>query len=205
MARREEAEREPDELFQSLARVGLHAQKKSYLYSERREQERQLFVQQIEQVAVPDRVYLDEAGVEDTLDYAWGWSLKGTRCMAQKRGHRTQRVSMIAAWCQGQVLAPFTFEGYCDSVLVETWFTQFLLPALRAGQVVILDNASFHRKAVLARLLESVGCSLLALPAYSPDLNKIEPLWNTIKQHIKLRSDPNLSFWEKVDSAFCSL
>ena len=154
---------------------------------------------------VSERVYLDEAGVEDTLDYVWGWSLKGTRCMAQKRGHRTQRISMIAAWCQGQVLAPFTFEGYCDSVLVETWFAQLLLPTLRAGQVVILDNASFHRKAVLARLLETVGCSLLALPAYSPDLNKIEPLWNTVKQHIKLRSDPNLTFWKRVDSAFRSL
>ena len=152
-----------------------------------------------------DRVYLDEAGVEDTLDYAWGWSLKGTRCPGEKRGHRTQRISMIAAWCQGQVLAPFTFQGYCDSVLVETWFEQLLLPQLRAGQVVILDNASFHRKAVLEPLLESVGCSLLALPAYSPDLNKIEPLWNCIKQHIKLRSDPEASFWQKVDSAFCSL
>ena len=96
-----------------------------------------------------ERVYLDEAGVEDTLDYAWGWSPKGTRCMAQKRGHRTQRVSMIAAWCQGengqgQVLAPFTFEGYCDSVLVETWLAQFLLPTLRAGQVVILDLSLIH-------------------------------------------------------------
>jgi len=210
VAPREGAEREPDELFQSIARGGLHAQKKSYLYSERRDQERQLFAQQIAQVAVSERVYLDEAGVEDTLDYAWGWSLKGTCCMAHKRGHRTQRVSMIAAWCQGQIMAPFTFEGYCDSVLVETWFIQFLLPTLRAGQVVTGalwagDNASFHRKAVLTRLLEEVGCSLLALPAYSPDLNKIEPLWNTIKQHIKLRSNPDLSFWDRVDSAFCSL
>jgi len=84
VARRERAIGERDELFQSLARGRLHTQKKSYLYSERRDQERQLFAQQIEQVAVPDRVYLDEAAVEDTLDYAWGWSLKGTRCMAQK-------------------------------------------------------------------------------------------------------------------------
>lgn len=143
--------------------------------------------------------------MDDTLDYAWGWSFKGTRCPAEKRGHRTQRISMIAAWCQGQVLAPFTFEGYCDSLLVETWLERFLLPGLRAGQVVILDNASFHRKAVLTRLVETVACSLLALPAYSPDLNKIEPLWNTIKQHLKLRSDPSLPCWKRVDSAFCSL
>lgn len=143
--------------------------------------------------------------MEDILDYEWGWSLKGARCPGEKQGHRTQRVSMIAALCQGQVLAPFTFEGYCDSVLVETWFERFLLPVLRVGQVVILDNAAFHRKAILARLLEIVGCRLLALPAYSPDLNKIEPLWNRIKQHIKLRSDSSLPFRERVDNAFRSL
>lgn len=148
---------------------------------------------------------MDEAGVEDTLDYAYGWSLKGTRCWGEKLGHRSQRVSVVAAWCAGAVLAPLTFEGYCNSALIEAWFEQQLCPVLRAGQVVILDNASFHRQTHLRGLVEQMGCSLLALPAYSPDLNKIEPLWNTIKQHIKLRADPNLSFRDKVDSAFCSL
>lgn len=148
---------------------------------------------------------MDEAGVEDTLDYAYGWSLKGQRCWAEKLGHRTQRVSMVAAWCQGQVLAPMTFEGYCDAAVVEAWCEQMLCRVLRAGQVVILDNASFHRKEQLQKLLEEVGCSLLALPAYSPDLNKIEPLWNTIKQRIRQADAPHRSFRQKVDAAFCSL
>ena len=156
-------------------------------------------------VALEDRVYVDEAGVEDTLDYAYGWSLKGTRCWGETLGHRTQRVSMAAAWCAGEVLAPLTFQGYCDSALIEAWFAQQLCPALRPGQVVILDNASFHRKERLRRMVASNGCSLLPLPAYSPDLNKIEPLWNTIKNHIKLHADPKLSFRQKVDAAFCSL
>ena len=138
------------DILEHLAPLGLHAQKKSYLYGERRSEERQAFAQQIATIAPEDRVYLDEAGVADTLDYAYGWSLKGTRCgtrcRGERLGHRTQRVSMIAAWCQGQVLAPMTFEGYCHSVLGETWCEQFLLPVLRRGQVVILDNASFHRK-----------------------------------------------------------
>lgn len=150
-------------------------------------------------------MYLDEAGVEDTLDYAYGWSLQGTRCAGERLGHRTQRVSMAAAWCQGQVLAPLTFEGYCDSALIETWFTQQLLPLLPPGQVVILDNASFHRKAYLTQLVESVGCRLLPLPAYSPDLNKIEPLWHRLKARIRHNSDATLSFRQKVDNAFCSL
>ncbi len=156
-------------------------------------------------MAAEECVYIDEAGVEDTLDYAYGWSLKGTRCWGEKLGHRTQRVSMAAAWCAGEVLAPLTFEGYCDSALIEVWFETRLCPVLRPGQVVILDNASFHRKGHLSRMLHAVGCSLLALPAYSPDLNKIEPLWNTIKNHIKLHAEPTLSFRQKVDAAFCSL
>ncbi len=86
---------------------------------------------------------------------------------------------MAAAWCCGEVLAPLTFEGYCDSALVEAWFEAQLCPVLRTGQVVILDNASFHCHPRLRELLATVGCSLLPLPSYSPDLNKIEPgaLW----------------------------
>ena len=152
-----------------------------------------------------DEAGVDEAGVEDTLDYPYGWSPKGTRCLGEKLGHRTRRISMIAALCCGKVLAPFTYEGSCDSLVVEAWFEKFLLPALRPGQVVILDNASFHRKTHLSRLLEKVGCRLLALPTYSPDLNKIEPLWNTIKQRIRFCTEKTLDFWDKVDAAFCSL
>ena len=56
-----------------------------------------------------DRVYVDEAGVEDTLSWAYGWSRKGSRCQGERLGHRTSRISMAAAWCCGQVLSPLTF------------------------------------------------------------------------------------------------
>ena len=145
---------------------------------------------------------MDEAGVEDTLSYAWGWSLKGTRCLAEKLGHRTKRVSMAAALCQGEILSPLTFEGYCHAELIEAWFEQQLCGALRAGQRVILDNASFHRKAQLSALLEKVGCFLLFVPPYSPDLNKIEPLWNQLKRKIMLDEREHPDFRTKVDAAF---
>jgi transposase len=153
-------------------------------------------------VPAADRVYVDEAGVDDTLSYAYGWSPKGERCAGERLGHRTQRVSMAAAWCQGEVLAPLTFEGYCDSALIEAWFETQLCQVLRPGQVVILDNASFHRHARLRQLLASVGCWLLPLPAYSPDLNKIEPLWNTLKSRIAHGRDQHPTFREAVDAAF---
>jgi len=149
-----------------------------------------------------NRVYIDQAGVDDTWSYAYGWSAKGERCPGERLGHRTQRISMAAAWCQGEVLAPLTFEGYCDSVLIEAWFEQQLCQVLRPGQVVILDNASFHRHEPLRQLLAKVGCALLPLPAYSPDLNKIEPLWNTLKSRIAHSRDRHATFREAVDAAF---
>ncbi len=150
------------------------------------------------------RVYVDEAGVDDTLSYGYGWSRKGTRCLGERLGHRTHRVSMAAAWCAGDVLAPLTFEGYCHSSLILAWFEQQLCPALVAGQVVILDNASFHPMKELRALVEEVGCTLLPLPRYSPDFNKIEHLWARIKLTIAL-DHSNQSFRQKVDDAFCSL
>ena len=75
-------------------------------------------------------VYSDEAGVENTLDYEYGWSPKGQPCYAERPGHFTGRVraapvgrvlpktSMIAAWCVAQVFAPMTFTGHCDGQVV---------------------------------------------------------------------------------------
>ena len=147
-------------------------------------------------------MYVDEAGVEDTLCYPYGWSLRNTRCFGQRLGHRTTRVSMAAAWCCGEVLAPLTFEGYCDAALIETWVEQQLVKELRPGQTVILDNASFHRMAPLRAMLQQAQCFLLPLPPYSPDLNAIESLWNQIKQKIMLNDRPHRSFRHKVDAAF---
>ena len=67
---------------------------------------------------------------------------------------------------------------------------------------MILDNASFHPMNTLRALLEAVGCSLLPLPRYSPDLNKIEHLWPKLKNSIALDDKPHPSFRLKVDAAF---
>ncbi len=112
---------------------------------------------------------------------------------------------MIAAWCKGQAFAAMTFAGYCTSLVVETWFQQVPLPTLKPGQVVIFDNALLYRETRLQRLLEPLACRLLPLPPYSPDLNRIEPLWNQVKARIKHHPDPERSFRNKVNDAFSSL
>ena len=184
----------------------MDAQKKSFVFAERLTEQHQArrfeFEQEVARVPRDKRVYVDQCGLDNTLSYAWGWSRKGTRCPGVRLGHRTQRVSVMAALCQGQLLAPLTFTGSCDAALVEAWFEQQLLPVLQEGQVVILDNASFHRHRKLRVLLAQKNCSLLPLPPYSPDLNDIEHQWNPLKMRVAQDTNSYPCFHDKVDAAF---
>ena len=119
-------------------------------------------------------MYLDEAGINNTEDYAYGWCAKGERFAAERRGNRTERVSFMAAWHQQQLVAPLTYQGYCNRRVFETWLEEKLLPVLEPDSVIICDNASFHKGGRIEALIQQAGCHLLYLPPYSPDLNPIE-------------------------------
>lgn len=150
-------------------------------------------------------VYIDEAGVDHTEDYDYGWCAQSERFEALKLGHRTERISMIAGWCQRQVIAPMTFKGYCDTALVEAWVQRFLVPQLQPGQVVVMDNASFHKATTIREQIEQAGCILLFLPPYSPDFNKIEKFWARLKHYLRKTLNQFQNLWDAVDNAFKKL
>ncbi len=118
-------------------------------------------------------------------DYAYGWNERGERFHAFKSGRRLLRVNMIAALCNRQLISPFTVEGACNRTVFETWLSTCLVPMLEPGQVVILDNATFHKGGHIEQLIQQAGCTLLYLPPYSPDLNKIEQCWSWLKSRIR--------------------
>jgi len=112
---------------------------------------------------------------------------------------------MVAGWCERQVIAPLTFQGYCNTSLMEVWVEQILVPELRPGQVVVMDNASFHKSQRIEQLIEQAGCELLFLAPYSPDLNKIEKFWARLKHHLGKTLGRFESLWDAVDDAFRAL
>ena len=123
--------------------------------------------------------------MDSRSDYEYGWSKRGQKFDSLKSGRRTGRVNMIAAYCQKQLFAPFTVEGSCNRTVFETWLETCLIPTLQPGQVVIMDNATFHKGGRIQELIESAGCRLLYLPPYSPDLNRIEKCWAWLKSRIR--------------------
>lgn len=131
-----------------------------------------------------DLVYVDEAGMDNRDDYGYGYSPKGERLYDLKSGNRSGRVNMVAAWCNKQLLAPFTIEGSCNRNVLEVWIEGCLIASLTPGQKVVMDNASFHKGGRIVEMIEAVGCEVWYLPAYSPDLNKIEHCWSWIKSRV---------------------
>jgi transposase len=83
------------------------------------------------------------------------------------------------------MIACQTLSGSVKQEQVVDFFVHHLVPALHEGDVVVLDNARYHVPALLAPLVEAVGCSLLYLPPYSPDFNPIELAWRPIKATLK--------------------
>lgn len=145
-------------------------------------------------------VWVDECGINQELYRLYGRSPRGQRIYDDISGNRiVPRISMIAAYCDGRLLAPFRFDGYTDTLVFNLWLEKCLLPELTADQVVILDNATFHKTTKTKQLINSRKCQLLFQPAYSPDLNKIEPQWANLKQGVRTNQNPDLSVHQKLD------
>ena len=142
--------------------------------------------------------YVDEAGIDNREQYPYGYCEIGQRFHALKSGKRTERVSWIAALKQGKLFAPITFSGSCNRDL----FEKCLVPQLQSGDVIVIDNASFHHSQTIHEIVAEAECELWYLPSYSPDLNKIERWWFVLKNWMKQRWDEFDSFRDCVDAAF---
>lgn len=147
-------------------------------------------------------VYVDEAGIDNRDEYAYGYCEIGQRFYALKSGKRRERVSWIAALKQKTLFAPMTFAGSCNRDLFETWFQTCLVPQLRPGDVVVIDNASFHRSQLIEELAAEIDCEIWYLPPYSPDLNAIENWWFVLKNWMRQRWEEFDTFRDCVDAAF---
>lgn len=126
-------------------------------------------------------VYIDESGFAHDMPRTHGYSLEGKRCYGTHNWQARGRTNAIGALI-GKLLATVgLFETNVNADVFYTWVTQDLLPKLPPDCVVVMDNATFHKRQDSQDAIRKAGHTLLYLPAYSPDLNPIEHKWAQAK------------------------
>ena len=149
-------------------------------------------------------VYVDESGVHQHYQRDRARAKRGVRVHAEKPGKRTKKTNVIAGLCDKKHIAVRCYEHSTTAVFFEEWFEWELLGVVPKRSVIIMDNATFHRKKQLLEIASRYGVYILFLPPYSPDLNKIELSWANLKRWLKdnLKRFPSLDF--AVDRYFYS-
>ena len=134
-----------------------------------------------EEVDAKRLVFVDEMGANTSLSSLRAWSKRGQRAhcsVPRNRGRNTTLLASMSAEGMGPSLA---VEGATTRPVFETYVEKVLLPGLRRGQIVVMDNLAAHKGGRIRELIESASCELLYLPPYSPDLNPIEEAFSKIK------------------------
>jgi transposase len=126
-------------------------------------------------------VFVDEMGTNTSLHPLYAWSPRGERArcsVPRNRGPNTTLLASMTAEGMGPCLA---VQGATTGIVFETYIEKVLVPSLRRGQVVAMDNLSAHKGERVRELVESAGCKLLYLPPYSPDFSPIEEAFSKVK------------------------
>lgn len=126
-------------------------------------------------------VFIDESGFAHDMPRTYGYALKGLRCFGKHDWHAKGRTNVIGALVSHHLLTVSLFSGSINANIFFAWVTQDLIPKLSQKHIVIMDNASFHKRKDIKNAFEQAEITLLYLPAYSPDLNPIEHKWAQAK------------------------
>jgi transposase len=130
-------------------------------------------------------VFLDECGVTTDLLRRYGRSPRGTRLRDHTPCSHWQAHTVIAALRLDGLHAPAVFDGPIDSPSFLAYVEQVLVPTLRPGDVVVLDNLVVHKQPEVRTAIEQIGAHLRFLPPYSPDFNPIELAFAKLKAFLR--------------------
>ncbi|MEI6505188.1 MAG: IS630 family transposase [Planctomycetota bacterium] len=132
-------------------------------------------------------VFLDETGARTNMTRLYGRSAVGERCVDHTPHGHWKTMTLLSAMRLDGVMrdATVVYDGPMNRDTFVAYVEHELAPALRPGDVVVMDNLSSHKDPAVRGLIESAGADLWYLPAYSPDLNPIEKLWSKAKAWLR--------------------
>jgi transposase len=137
-------------------------------------------------VVDPDRLlFVDECGTHTSLAPIYGYAPRGERLYLSVPRTRGQNTTLLSSMTTEGMGPSLTVEGATTARVFETYVEKVLVPSLRAGRILVMDNLGAHRPKRIRELIEQQGCELVYLPAYSPDYNPIEEAFAKIKNLLR--------------------
>jgi len=146
---------------------------------------RELWHEHLKDVRVERLVFLDESGAKTNMMRTRGRAPRGVRVIDKVPHGHWRTTTMISAIRTAGPFAAALVSGATDGDVFLAYVEHALVPELRPGDVVILDNLQPHKATGVRERIEGVGARLLYLPPYSPDFNPIENMWSKVKQHLR--------------------
>jgi transposase len=153
--------------------------------SERNEQARGAFRERLKSLDPKKLVFVDESGTNITLAPLYGWAPKGERVYGKAPRNWEKNVTLIASLSAEGITAAMSVEGATDGAALQTYIEHFLLPTLKTGQIVVMDNLQAHKSLKVREHIEGAGASVLFLPSYSPDFSPIEEAFSKVKNILR--------------------
>ena len=130
-------------------------------------------------------VFLDETGTTTAMTRLYGWGERGKRLVDAAPAGHWKTTTFVAGLRSDGLIAPCVLDGPMTGEVFRAYVEQMLAPALRPGDVVVMDNLPAHKVAGVEVAIRRAGASLLYLPPYSPDLNPIEQLFAKLKNLLR--------------------
>jgi transposase len=153
--------------------------------SERDEEARAAWREQLKQLDGEQLIVIDECGSNIGLNPLYARSPKGKRAYGSAPRNRGKNTTLIAALSWSGMGESMIIEGAANAAAFEQYVEEILAPRLRTGQIVIMDNVAAHKGKRVLDLIEARGCQLLFLPGYSPDFSPIEETFSKVKTHLR--------------------
>jgi transposase len=130
-------------------------------------------------------VFIDETWARTNMAPLRGWGPLGARVKGKAPFGRWKTFTFIAALRCDRIDAPCLFDGPINGEVFLAYVQGLLLPTLKPGDIVVMDNLGSHRGKLIRRAIRSVGARLIFLPKYSPDLNPIEQVFAKLKHLLR--------------------
>ena len=105
-------------------------------------------------------MYIDESVIKQAVSREHGYALKGKKIFGKVKGKKIRKLNIIAGLCGKELIAPMVYEGNMDGKLFNTYLEKILLPILEKGNIIIMDNASYHKSKKTRELIEEKGCDV---------------------------------------------